>query len=113
SPPPAWNYAVLPNVTQADAYWGMKRAGLTANNAAQDDWHAIALPRRTWVGVVLAFFATVMGFALVWHIWWLAIAGVIGLAATGVAHAWRTEHEEEIAADVIAESERTRRKAAT
>ncbi|MBS0541858.1 MAG: cytochrome o ubiquinol oxidase subunit I, partial [Proteobacteria bacterium] len=100
SPPPAWNYAVLPNVTQADAYWGMKRAGLTANNAAQDDWQAIALPRRTSVGVVLAFFATVMGFALVWHIWWLAVAGLIGLAATGVAHAWRTEHEEEIAADV-------------
>ncbi|MBS0548257.1 MAG: cytochrome o ubiquinol oxidase subunit I [Proteobacteria bacterium] len=113
SPPPAWNYAVLPNVTQADAYWGMKRAGLTANNAAQDDWQAIALPRRTSVGVVLAFFATVMGFALVWHIWWLAVAGVIGLAATGVAHAWRTEHEEEIAADVIAESERARRRAAT
>jgi len=113
SPPPAWNFSVLPNVTQADAYWGMKRAGLTADNAANatGEWEPITVPRRTSVGVVLAFFSVVMGFALVWHIWWLAIVGLVGLGATGIAHAWRTEHEDEISADLIAESERARRKA--
>ena len=113
SPPPAWNFSVLPNVTQADAYWGMKRAGLTADNAANatGEWEPITVPRRTSVGVVLAFFSVVMGFALVWHIWWLAIVGLVGLGATGIAHAWRTEHEDEISADLIAGSERARRKA--
>jgi cytochrome o ubiquinol oxidase subunit 1 len=52
-----------------------------------------------------------MGFALVWHIWWLAILAVLGLIATGIAHAWRVEHEEEISAEIIANSERARRRA--
>jgi cytochrome o ubiquinol oxidase subunit 1 len=62
---------------------------------------------------VLAFFAVIAGFALIWHIWWMAIAGGIGLIATGIAHAWRTEHEEEIDAETVAESERARRRVAT
>jgi hypothetical protein len=43
----------------------------------------------------------------------MAIAGGIGLIATGIAHAWRTEHEEEIDADTVAQSERARRRPAT
>jgi cytochrome o ubiquinol oxidase subunit 1 len=40
-----------------------------------------------------------MGFALVWHIWWLVILGFIGAWGTFVVFAWRDENEIEISAD--------------
>jgi cytochrome o ubiquinol oxidase subunit 1 len=111
SPPPAWNFSLLPQVEGTDAYWSMKQA--QRKTTPPDRVEAIALPRRTAVGVVLAFFSVITGFALIWHIWWLAIAGVLGLIATAIVHSWRTEHEEEIDANVVAEAERSRRRVAT
>ncbi|KAG0759389.1 hypothetical protein G6F22_019389 [Rhizopus arrhizus] len=40
------------------------------------------MPKNTWAGVVLAAISVVMGFALIWHIWWLAIVGFVGMIAT-------------------------------
>ena len=31
------------------------------------------MPRNSPIGFVIAFFASVTGFALIWHIWWMAI----------------------------------------
>ena len=30
------------------------------------------MPKNSATGFVTAFFAVVIGFALIWHIWWLA-----------------------------------------
>jgi cytochrome o ubiquinol oxidase subunit 1 len=109
SPPPPWNFSVLPRVQGTDAYWGMKQAGKEA--AAQEpEWQDIHLPRSTPIGVILAFFATIAGFAMIWHIWWLAIAGIAGLTVMALAHAWRVDNEITVPARQIAEHERQRRR---
>ncbi len=36
---------------------------------------------------MIAAFATVFGFAMIWHIWWMAIASFIGIVATGLLRA--------------------------
>jgi cytochrome o ubiquinol oxidase subunit I len=102
SPPPAFNFAILPNVSGADAYWGMKG---TAREQAGDPlrYEDIAMPKNSPTGFVCAFFATLMGFALIWHIWWLVAAGAVGAFATFVVFAWRDEDEYIITA---AEAER-------
>jgi cytochrome o ubiquinol oxidase subunit 1 len=100
SPPPSWNYAQLPNVDGEEVYWRMKQRA-KSQRQPEPSFEAIHMPRNSPVGFVLAFFAVVMGFALVWHIWWLAIAGVIGLAVAGLVHAWRTSGEEEISAATL------------
>ncbi len=52
------------------------------------------MPRNSPTGFVCAFFATVMGFALIWHIWWMVAAGALGAFATFVVFAWR-DHDED------------------
>lgn len=111
SPPPPWNFAVLPQVQGNDAYWAMKEAGrATTQQQAQPQpkYEAIEMPRNTPVGVILAFFAVVTGFALIWHIWWMVIVGLIGLAAGALSHAWSVEREMVIPADEVAAFERAR-----
>jgi cytochrome o ubiquinol oxidase subunit 1 len=110
SPPPAFNFAVLPDVHGEDAYWGMKQH---ARQEAESGpaYEAIEVPRNTPTGFVCAFFATFMGFALIWHIWWLAIAGVLGAWATFVVFAWRDRTESEIPAEEVARIDRANRAA--
>ena len=47
SPPPPWNFAVLPQVQGTDAYWAMKQAGrATAQPAAPPRYEPIHVPRN-------------------------------------------------------------------
>jgi len=41
----------------------------------------IHMPRNTGAGVVIGAFSLVFGFAMVWHIWLLAIVGLVGMIA--------------------------------
>ncbi len=103
SPPPVFNFAVMPDVSGEDAYWAMKlhakQQGLDNNEA---DYKDIEMPRNSPTGFVCAFFATIMGFALIWHIWWMVAAGAVGAFATFVAFAWRDHDEYVIPAAEVA-----------
>jgi cytochrome o ubiquinol oxidase subunit I len=104
SPPPVFNFAVYPEVRSIDAYWRMKPT-------KEPEYTAIEIPKNTPTGFVAAFFATVTGFSLIWHIWWLVIVGLIGAYATFVVFAWRDESETEISATDVARIDRANRQA--
>jgi cytochrome o ubiquinol oxidase subunit 1 len=108
SPPPAWNFAVLPHVTGIDAFWTMKqRAQATPDQPVPVRvFRPIEMPKNSPVGFINAFFAVVFGFALIWHIWWMAILGVFGAFATFLIFAFRNEDETKITADRIAQFDR-------
>ena len=107
SPPPAFNFAVLPDVSGEDAYWGIKARAAGQNRPEQQpEYEAIEMPRNSPTGFVCAFFATLMGFALIWHIWWLLAAGAIGAYATFVAFAWRDHAEDIVPAEEVARVDR-------
>ena len=90
SPPPHFNFAVMPDVHGEEAYWSMKeRAFEIEELAPEPKYEVIHMPKNSPTGVVTAFFATLIGFALIWHIWWLAIVGFIGAYVTFVLFAWR------------------------
>ena len=59
----------------------------------EPDYQPIEMPLNTPTGVIVAFFASLCGFAVIWYIWWLAILGLIGAFAIFVWYAWRDEHE--------------------
>ena len=107
SPPPVFNFAVLPNVTGQDAYWRIKENAKNQQLQTRErDYEDIELPRNSPTGFVCAFFATIMGFALIWHIWWMVALGAIGAVATFVAFAWRDHEEYVIPAAEVARIDR-------
>jgi cytochrome o ubiquinol oxidase subunit 1 len=114
SPPPAYNYAVLPRVETIDAFWEMKRRGLTAgltpNGPAgvEPAYQTIEMPRSSPIGFVIAFFAVIAGFSAIWYISWLAILGLVAILVTVLVFGWSENREREIPANEIARMERAR-----
>jgi cytochrome o ubiquinol oxidase subunit 1 len=107
SPPPPYNFAFIPRVHDLDAWWDMKQRGY---RRPVTGFNPIALPRNTGAGVVLAALATVMGFALIWHIWWLAALSFAALVASAVVHTFNYDREHHVPAQHVlqTEAERTR-----
>jgi cytochrome o ubiquinol oxidase subunit 1 len=104
SPPPAWNFSILPQVGGKDAFWSWKQRRRTKQTVPLEPRHyePIEMPKNTPVGFVIAFFAVTAGFAMIWHIWWMAIFGALGVFVTMLAFAFREEEEIEISAEEIA-----------
>jgi cytochrome o ubiquinol oxidase subunit I len=112
SPPPAFNFAVLPRIEGEDAYWTIKqRARRQAKLGEEPRYAEIEMPRNSPTGFICAFFATLMGFALIWHIWWIVALGALGAYATFVVFAWRDRQEDIIPAGVVAGIDRANRSA--
>ncbi|MDB6090174.1 MAG: cyoB [Gammaproteobacteria bacterium] len=108
SPPPAWNFALLPQVERTDAFWMAKqRPAALHESGAPKTYTSLHLPRSNPTGVLLAFCGTVLGFALIWRIWWLAALGLFGAILVALVQAWRTDQEILVPAAEVEAFERT------
>jgi cytochrome o ubiquinol oxidase subunit 1 len=108
SPPPVWNFALLPQVARTDAFWAAKQNPQEMTRLmGQRNYESLHIPRNNPTGFFVAFFAFILGFALIWRIWWLAVVGLIGLLAVGLMQAWRTDGEVHVSADEVAAADRT------
>jgi cytochrome o ubiquinol oxidase subunit I len=76
-----------------------------------DAYADIEMPRNSPTGFICAFFATVMGIALIWHIWWMVGVAALGAYATFVVFAWRDVDEYIIPAETVARVDRANRSA--
>ncbi len=75
SPAPFYNFAVIPEVYERDAFWDMKHRKKNEKKHYED----ITLPKNTPMGMFIALGAFLFGFGIIWHMWWLAIIGFIGI----------------------------------
>jgi cytochrome o ubiquinol oxidase subunit I len=96
SPPPHWNFAELPQVKSLEDFWHSKQPKGQALSYVKNIGKTFHMPKPSSLGFIIAVFSSIMGFALVWHIWWLAIIGLIGIFAALLEHAWHTENEIDI-----------------
>ncbi len=107
SPPPQYNFAFTPVIHDVDAWTDMKKRGYSR---PLEGFIPIHMPKNTGAGVIISGISVVLGFALVWHIWWLAALSFIGIIAVSIAHTFNYNREYYIpAADVsTVEAERTK-----
>ncbi len=105
SPPPAWNFTHIPVVTSRDAFWEAKRAGPGAPRLPAAKLHPIPMLRNTGAGVFIGAFSLALGFAMIWHIWWLAVAGLLGVIITLIMRTSRDDTEYHVSVEEIAREE--------
>ena len=110
SPPAPYNFAVIPRVESRDAFADLKARGLA--DARPQRYEPIAMPNNSMIGILLGGFGFVLGFAMVWHIWWLAAACAGAMFAATVARACDDDAEHVIPAEDVAAIERRRARSA-
>jgi cytochrome o ubiquinol oxidase subunit I len=110
SPPPEFNFAVFPDIQGEEPYWTIKQQAIEQHQLHEEPaYQAIEVPRNSATGFICAFFATIMGFALIWHIWWVVAVAFVGALATFVVFAWRDVADEQIPAETVAQIDRANR----
>jgi cytochrome o ubiquinol oxidase subunit 1 len=106
SPAPEYNFAVIPHVTDRDAFWAMKQA---KTKPGKQVYHDIHLPKNTGMGVIIAGFSLLVGFSLIWHIFWLAALGLVGVITSIIVRSNDEDTEVTIRAREVAALEAARK----
>ncbi|WP_298668225.1 cytochrome o ubiquinol oxidase subunit I [uncultured Sphingomonas sp.] len=108
SPPPNYNFAFTPVIHDLDAWADMKARGAYAPDKG---WIDIHMPRNTGAGVILAGLSAAAGFGMIWHMWWLAALGMLGVIGYAIFHTFNYDRDYFITAAEVAETETARLKA--
>ncbi|MGP1930293.1 MAG: cytochrome o ubiquinol oxidase subunit I [Arsenophonus sp. ET-DL12-MAG3] len=77
SPAPFYNFAEKPKIDTRDAWWDMKKKGVAYKKITK--YETIHMPQNTSAGIIISLFSLSFGFAMIWHIWWLAIISFISI----------------------------------
>ncbi|UQY33247.1 cytochrome o ubiquinol oxidase subunit I [Pseudomonas fulva] len=98
SPPPFYNFAVTPRGDRIDEFHEQKRDGL---KPAPTKYSPIHMPKNTGVGLIMSVGALAFGFALVWHIWWLAAVSFVGTFVVLIRNSYNTDVDYYVQPDEI------------
>jgi len=102
SPPPSYNFANLPVVSERDDWWQTKRSKSTPQN---DSYSAITMPKNTIMPLLIASAAFGFGFGMIWHIYWLVILSALGIVSLIIIRTTDESHEYSISAAKVRQTE--------
>lgn len=102
SPVKVYNFATIPEVHGRDAFWEMKHSKKKIEKTRFTD---IYLPKNSPFGMFIAGCSFLVGFGLIWHIWWLAGISLIGLLTIIIVRSLDDDVEYKITAARVAKIE--------
>jgi len=107
SPAPFYNFAELPRVDARDPFWVYKQEHLAEGHVHPKDLHfkPIHMPKNTAAGFIIAMFAGITGFALVWHMLIVGVIGFLGTIITMIARTFATEVDYYVDAETVKHTE--------
>ncbi|MEN5052107.1 cytochrome o ubiquinol oxidase subunit I [Brevundimonas naejangsanensis] len=108
SPPPDYNFAKTPIIHDSDAWWDMKTRGY---QRPSEGFKPIHMPANTGAGFILSALSLIVGFALIWYIWWLAAAGFAALIGYAILHTFNYKRDYYIPAETVQATEDARTQA--
>ena len=83
----------------------MKQSGYRRPESGFVDIH---MPKNTAAGFTLAALSSVLGFALIWHMWALTIASFAALIAAAIYHTFNYHRDTHVSASDVTRAEEAR-----
>lgn len=108
TPVPEYNFAVLDTVKSRDEFWQIKQENRFRSKSTL---LPIELPKNTSAGFLIGMTAGLIGFAVIWHIWWLVVIGVIAVVGLVIWANLREETEFELSVGEILRHEKSMKRA--
>ncbi|MDQ3123500.1 MAG: cbb3-type cytochrome c oxidase subunit I [bacterium] len=103
SPAPPYNFAVIPEMSSSDAFYEMKKLGLS-----KPKYKDIHTPKNTGFGIYISIFAFLAGFGFVWEIVWLAVLSILAIIICLIAKTFNEDSEYTIPAEEVEKMEAAR-----
>lgn len=75
SPPPVYNFAIVPEVDSRDPFWQAKQRGIRRSA----DYREIHMPKNSIHGLIIGIFSFLFSFGIIWYMWWLALVSFAGM----------------------------------
>ena len=101
SPPPIYNFAILPQVQERDEFAEAKMGHRAYPRPLE--YEDIHMPKDTSLGLWLCLLSIAWMFGLVWWMWWMVIASTVGILVAFIAWTFRIENEFVIPAEKVRE----------
>ncbi|MCA9332058.1 cytochrome o ubiquinol oxidase subunit I [Candidatus Saccharibacteria bacterium] len=106
SPAPFYNFATIPKIHSRDEFWERKQSN---SRQPKHEYQDIHLPKNTGLGIMIAAMSLIFGFAIVWHIWWLAVVSLFVAIALLLVRFSDDDTEYVVTAEDLAKLEGSRR----
>jgi cytochrome o ubiquinol oxidase subunit 1 len=98
SPPPVYNFAQIPEVDSRDPFWEMKQRGARYLAKRYEEIH---MPKNSPYGLLIGGLSFLFSFGIIWYMWWLSIASLIGMIIAVVIRLFDRHTEYHITASEI------------
>ncbi|MEK4627690.1 MAG: cytochrome aa3 quinol oxidase subunit I [Solibacillus sp.] len=106
TPVPHYNFAITPDVTDSssEAFWDSKKHGTKLFKGKIEDIH---MPNNSGQTFIMSVFFFIIGFAMVFSMWYLTIFGLIGVLACMAYRSLEDDHGYHIHAHEVEETEKS------
>lgn len=102
SPPPVYNFARIPTVSERDPLFAIKHG---KREEPKMDYEDIYLPVNTIDGLLIGFLSLILGFTFVWHMYFISLLSLIGIVFVLAIRLSKQDTHEIITAEEIKRQE--------